>query len=566
MNTLPRVIRIVTALVAILLGLALLWRPLTGLVVLVPCTVVVITVALALRHRNHLPLILVLGTIAALASGIWVRQVIVALPYLAAVLLAAIAGVHISRGWRHFRGAQRWSRLLSSGALVALAWLAVAWPDVTLVAVAGLGWTSAVILGVIALVREARPSESPRRTPPAWLKVASSAVALAICLALVAVSVSARSTTPTADGFYYWSGPIPEPGTVLKTRPYQGSAPEGASAVTVLYATTYSDGSRAVASAVIAIPEAAAPSGGREILSWQHGTTGVAQECAPSLTDEVFDPTTAIPAINEAMARNWLVVVPDYPGMGTPGRYPYLIGEGEGRSTLDAIRAARNLDQSAASDQVWLWGHSQGGHATLWAGELAATYAPELTLRGVAALSSASTPLTIAEGIVSSNGVLSALATAWVVVPYADEYADISFATTTHPAGDTFATATASRCASSTTLLATVLSGMALQADAPLFDIDLGSGPVRERLIENAADAVVPAPLFLGQGDADTVVPIQVQRDLAAQLCASGRAVSVHEYPGADHMGIFAKSTGLQRDLFDWVDQINAGNEPSTCQ
>ena len=32
-----------------------------------------------------------------------------------------------------------------------------------------------------------------------------------------------------------------------------------------------------------------------------------------------------------------------------------------------------------------MWGHSQGGHASLYTGELAASYAPDLKLVGVAA-------------------------------------------------------------------------------------------------------------------------------------------------------------------------------------
>ncbi len=52
---------------------------------------------------------------------------------------------------------------------------------------------------------------------------------------------------------------------------------------------------------------------------------------------------------------------------------------------LDSVRAARNLPDSDTSGRFAVWGHSQGGHAALFAGELAALYAPELKLVGIAA-------------------------------------------------------------------------------------------------------------------------------------------------------------------------------------
>ena len=65
--------------------------------------------------------------------------------------------------------------------------------------------------------------------------------------------------------------------------------------------------------------------------------------------------------------------------------HPYLIGASEGRAVLDSVRAARDLPDAGASNRFAVWGHSQGGHASLYTGELAASYAPDLKLVGVAA-------------------------------------------------------------------------------------------------------------------------------------------------------------------------------------
>ena len=43
------------------------------------------------------------------------------------------------------------------------------------------------------------------------------------------------------------------------------------------------------------------------------------------------------------------------------------------------------LPEAGAAPIYAVWGHSQGAHAALWTGEIAAGYAPELQLKGVAA-------------------------------------------------------------------------------------------------------------------------------------------------------------------------------------
>ena len=62
-----------------------------------------------------------------------------------------------------------------------------------------------------------------------------------------------------------------------------------------------------------------------------------------------------------------MVVGTDYEGLGTPGRHPYIAGPSEARGTLDIVRAARNLPDVHASDRYLVWGHSQGGHAAMFA-------------------------------------------------------------------------------------------------------------------------------------------------------------------------------------------------------
>jgi acetyl esterase/lipase len=89
--------------------------------------------------------------------------------------------------------------------------------------------------------------------------------------------------------------------------------------------------------------------------------------------------------LRNIIAQRHIVVATDYAGLGTEGIHPYLIGESEARSVLDSVRAARALPNSGASNRFAVWGHSQGGHAALYTGQVAARYAPDLKLVGVAA-------------------------------------------------------------------------------------------------------------------------------------------------------------------------------------
>ena len=119
------------------------------------------------------------------------------------------------------------------------------------------------------------------------------------------------------------------------------------------------------------------------MIAWAHPTSGVVEACAPSLMPDV---SGMIWGLADMLRQGYVVVATDYPGLGVPGMiHPYLIGVSEGRAVLDSVRAARDLPDAGASNRFAVWGHSQGGHASLYTGELAASYAPDLKLVGVAA-------------------------------------------------------------------------------------------------------------------------------------------------------------------------------------
>ena len=177
-----------------------------------------------------------------------------------------------------------------------------------------------------------------------------------------------------------------KPGSIIRVWPLEGGGPgmgsSGGEAFRILYRSTDPSGRPIPVSGAIYIPAGPAPAGGRNIIAWAHPTSGVMPPCAPSLMPDVGGMMWNLPNM---IAQGYIVVATDYPGLGTDGIHPYLIGESEARSVLDSVRAARGLPNTGASNRFAVWGHSQGGHAALYTGEVAKRYAPELELVGVAA-------------------------------------------------------------------------------------------------------------------------------------------------------------------------------------
>ena len=195
--------------------------------------------------------------------------------------------------------------------------------------------------------------------------------------------VSERNRQVSLDPFYTPPDPIPsELGTVIRTEPLN-IAVEGGTAQRILYVSERPDGTRAVSGGMIFIPNLPAPPEGRPVVAWEHGTLGMGEACVPSRSD---NPTADMYTfIGPMMAANWVVVATDYVGLGTPGPNQYLVAQAEVRDVVNSVRAARSIPTANASNRYATFGHSQGGHASIWTGHLGPEYAPELELVGVAA-------------------------------------------------------------------------------------------------------------------------------------------------------------------------------------
>ncbi|ENV30874.1 hypothetical protein F961_00664 [Acinetobacter baumannii NIPH 60] len=147
-------------------------------------------------------------------------------------------------------------------------------------------------------------------------------------------------------------------------------------------------GQEVQATSLVFTPNTPPPVGGRPIVVWAHGTTGVADVCAPSkaaLADSTKD------LISKLLAAGYVVVAPDYEGLGTLGIHPFLNVKSEAFSITDAVVAARNYlsQRNLLTSKKWVTvGHSQGGHAALGAAQYASR--AQLDYKGTVAVAPAS--------------------------------------------------------------------------------------------------------------------------------------------------------------------------------
>lgn len=149
------------------------------------------------------------------------------------------------------------------------------------------------------------------------------------------------------------------------------------------------DGSRQDVSGVVFVPAGTPPEGGWPVIAYGHATTGIQWECAPSLDSMLLGLSRTVTGLVKA---GYVVTVSDYQGLGFEGTYhPYLDATTEGYNLIDSVRAVRKL-VPGASERWVAFGGSQGGQAAWAANELAAQYAPELTIVGSASYSA---PLSI---------------------------------------------------------------------------------------------------------------------------------------------------------------------------
>jgi pimeloyl-ACP methyl ester carboxylesterase len=394
----------------------------------------------------------------------------------------------------------------------------------------------------------------PRLTPAA-LALAAAFSSCGQPLAAPPPAITGRAP----DAFYDPPAEVPyRPGSLLRQEPLTDAAlPAGMRAWRILYTTPVNDRTPATAVATVFAP-IEAPPGPAPVITWTHAATGLLQRCMPSLTSA---PAMGIPATARLAQEGWVIVATDYSFAEKGGPHPYLIGEGEARAALDALRAARRMPELKLSPRTVVWGHSQGGHAALWTGITAPRYAPDLEVVGVAAIA----PMANMPKIMAMNPAVERRLGPYLAKAYSRFYPDVDF--------DTAVRAEALPAAKEIVGLCDVLPPQDPQRIAEPGASFTGPAlttktypAFRLRLAENAAYRPIAAPLLIAQGLADAVVPPAATQAYVEERCAAGQQLEYWRLAGLDHASIVRPGSRLEAPLLAWTAARFAGEpQPKGC-
>ena len=326
----------------------------------------------------------------------------------------------------------------------------------------------------------------------------------------------------------------------------------------LLYTTYSAPGLQTQASALAVLPRDPSPAEPPVALVWAHGTWGSADSCAPSLKI----PLGAYFGIVYA-TLGYAVVLPDYPGLGTPGPHPYLVRDTTGMAVADSLRALLALGEklgSPISPRSFVLGHSQGGHAAISARPfLEGPYGEGVDYLGAVAFAPAGAFKRLFEGYSTRTGPPSPFFVlawhAWLA------RAGIRVTEVFRSPYDRLVPQWAeSYCLDDLTAN--------LPGDRNLVYTDELQAAFRDgftslpHLGKIALDHAAPrfpatTPLLLLQGDADTLIWPKIADWIVEQGCEVGAGIEHETVPDADHAGIVEPERLLR--AHDWVQARLAG-------
>ncbi|MEW5852162.1 MAG: lipase family protein [Myxococcota bacterium] len=305
------------------------------------------------------------------------------------------------------------------------------------------------------------------------------------------------------------------------------------------------------------------PEGGWHVVGNNHGTSGLEDLCAPSMS--LSGPGLA----GLFGARGLIGVAVDYPGLGTAGLHPYLVSRVEGTSALDALRAATNLAlllEQPVSRRYAMVGLSQGGHATLAAATLHATHAPELDIRAFGAAAPASAwESQWRAGVAIAGGHIAYHA--MVVYAWADFYGFDDLPLWADGFADDVDGIMTTQCIYDPNGGATIFSSVPTDPAqvfhaAFLSEYQGGQWQTYTAMRDAfAANAIAPytqtAPLRIYQGDVDSTVPEAATSEMVAALRAGGVTVDYVVVSGGGHVdvafGFVAQNQLRTEESVDWL-------------
>lgn len=334
--------------------------------------------------------------------------------------------------------------------------------------------------------------------------------------------------------------PAHHPGDVVRAEALPAALwlPGTADARRLTYTSTSATGKPVVVSGTVFVPAGTAPAHGWPVVSWTHGTLGVADKCANSTAGRS---QRDIDYLSHWLGAGYAVVASDYEGLGTPGEHPYLNGTSEAHGAIDMVRAARKLVPSLSRRWIAV-GQSQGAQAALFVGSIEHRYAPELDYRGTIATAPPSKyPQLVAAYKPFGPGGAANPFTVYVLAGLDASYRNFDPARYLTPYGqEVFAKVKTTDC-----FIDTAIALAGRPAD-DVYAVDAAEQTHLLRLLDRDAEIPITRyrePVFVAQGTTDTVVYPPATTTTVNQLQQAGTEVTYTIYPNTDHNGVVPAAT-----------------------
>lgn len=381
----------------------------------------------------------------------------------------------------------------------------------------------------------------------------------AACSALLIAAACGATFTASAGAA---SRVTAAPGTVLSAAPLKRSLwipGTTARAFKLTYVSTDQLGRRALSTGELFLPKGRAPIGGWRLISWAHGTSGLADGCAPSNVGPA-ERRRDFTYLHNWMKEGYAVVASDYVGLGTPGLPAYLGGRSEAHNIVDIVKAgrafaSRRLPMSEQLSNRWVViGQSQGGGAAIYT----ARYATQFGGRGLDYLGAVGTGVpanveTILTGVGPQSAFSSGLTAygAYILASLRHWYPALRVNSILTPIGRHYLGVAQRLCINALdTAMRGVVVGRWLTAT-------LGSLPRWTQTIDTymkMPETGFDKPFFMAHGLRDEDVPYALTAPYVAKLKANHQPVTFKTY-NSDHSGTLLLS---QKDSHPFVRRLFA--------
>jgi fermentation-respiration switch protein FrsA (DUF1100 family) len=392
----------------------------------------------------------------------------------------------------------------------------------------------------------------------AWITMALVVVAAAFPGISAAKGTAASIPAPAGLPTFYAVPkhfPSDKPGTLIKSERVTVAGAHG-TVYRVMYVSKSQQGKPVAVTGLVIVPDVKPPKGGYRVVSWAHGTNGLADQCAPSIAPD--SPQGGIGTANVLLDHGYLFTATDYLGEGTPGLHPYIAGESAARNTIDIVRAARHLKAAHAGRDYVVWGHSQGGHTAMFALKIAESYAPDLKIHGVVAGAPPSQFALLFSALKGGDfRHYLLMATGGLNAAFGNKKAPLD--QVLKPAGLALLPELEKGCV---TYLHDKLG--AVDIDAIMLANPFTVPAWRDLLTADDPgqfSAATDIPLLIVQGGVDEQIPVISTQLLTTHLCRLGQSVERWVYPGLKHAAVVPVSVA---DMVEWIDARFAGGEPGS--